>query len=55
MGLADPRRAEQHDVAALAQEAQGGELLNQSLVDRGLFLEVEVADPLLVRQSCPAS
>ena len=48
--LADARRAQKHDVAALAQEAPRGELVDQAPVDRGLLLEVEVLEPFLVRQ-----
>jgi hypothetical protein len=40
--LADPRRAEEEDVFGLREEAAGGELANQALIDRRLEFELEV-------------
>jgi hypothetical protein len=40
--LAHARRPEEEDVGRLADEGEGGELLDLALVDRGLKAEVEL-------------
>src|SRR5680860_1909441 len=38
------RRADEEDVGRLGHEAQGGQLVDQGPIDRGLGLEVEVLE-----------
>ena len=49
MGLAGAGSADQHDVALLGDEAAGGEVVDQGLVDRRA-VEVEVVQILGERQ-----
>ena len=48
--LAHARRAEQHDVAALAAEPRRRQLVDEPPVDRRLGVVVEVLQPLAVRE-----
>ena len=50
VGLADARRTQEHDVAALGAEAGGGQLVDQPAVDGRLCGIVEVLQPLEVRK-----
>jgi hypothetical protein len=55
VGLPDARRAEEEDVGRLADEGQGGELLDLALVDRGLKPKVELIERALKRETPAAS
>src|SRR5690606_730263 len=48
-GLAGPRRADQDHVLAVLEEAQRPEVAHEPAVDRGLEVEVELLERLLVR------
>ena len=52
MRLADARRPEENDIAAIVKEAQRRQLVDEALVDRGLLLEIEVLEPLRIRETC---
>ena len=49
MALADPRRSQEQRVAALLDEAQGGQLGDDRPVDRGLEVELELGQALVER------
>jgi hypothetical protein len=46
MGLANPWRSKQQDVAAFLDKAQGRQLAEGLAVDRGLVVELEVGQVL---------
>ena len=50
MRLADAGRAEEQDILGLGDEAAGGELANQPLIDGGLEFEVELFERLHRRE-----
>jgi hypothetical protein len=50
VGLADPGWAHEQRMGAGVQERQGGQLLDQRPVDRGLEVEVEVGQVLFDRE-----
>ena len=47
MGLAHARRAEEHHILPVFQEAHGSQLIDLALVDGGLEREVEIVQGLL--------
>jgi hypothetical protein len=51
MSFADAGRTQEQNIAAFGKEATGGQFLQQGLINGGLEGEVEVFEPLEIRQT----